>query len=833
MQSIKPHIAPILLLLLSTFAYFSPVFQGKELKQHDVVQSGAMGHEVKTHYEKTGEISRWTGTMFSGMPSDQIWPKTEYNLSNKLYSTLNVIFPKQLRYPITYMLVFYLFLIVIGCSPWLAAAGAVAFGFSTYNVIIIEAGHLSKVSAIGFAPGILAGIYLVVRRNKLLLGAGLTALFLALEITSNHVQITYYLAFVIAFWLIAEAIVMFQSQQTIPLVKKYALLLSMVIIAVLPSTTLLWTTYDYSKETIRGEQELSDKKIDGNGLSKDYALSWSMDKLETFATLIPNVMGGASGGKLDKDSETYDVLTSRGVPARQAEQFISSLPLYWGSQPFTSGPGYFGAVVIFLFVLALFTVKREKLIWPLIATIFCLFISWGRNLQWFYDIFFNYFPMFNKFRSPNMMIALVNIMVLWIAFLGLRPVAKGDVDIKSLKKKLLYSLYVTGGICVFFAIAGPSMFDFQSPNDSQLLASLTQSTGDKGFAESILSGVIDDRGGLMSADAWRSFIFVALTFGLLFFGLSLEKFKTYVFPILAILILVDLYAVDKRYLNEDDFTKPRRNQNALFQPTPADQFVMNDKDEHFRVLNLSVNTFNDASKAMFYKNIGGYHAAKLKRYQDLIERRIQPEIQQLRNGFSQTPVLNMLNTKYVILGNQPKDVMSNSLNLGEAWFAPSIQWVDNADQEMAALETFDPKTTAVIDQEFRPMLDGFEYTEDPRSVIYFTSYSPNEIRYTSKSETPQVAIFSEIYYKGDEFWKVTIDGKEAQHFRANYVLRGMLVPPGEHEIVFRYEPTPFIVGEKISLAGSILLLIMILAIPYALWRERKNEVSEANDEAID
>lgn len=802
-------------LLALTLVYFAPIIKGKRLAQHDVVQSHAMAKEAIDYHESNGEYSLWTGRMFSGMPTIQIWMGTKSNIFKEFWLGFRSLFASPVDVVLIYLFGFYMFLIIIGFKPIYATLGAIGFAFSSYNFIIIEAGHLAKVMALGFAAPIFGGVYLILK-EQYLKGMVLTSLAVGLEIMSNHIQITYYLFFVIVIWMgfeLANAV----KQGNIPqFSKSVGAMVIAALIGILPNTTPLLTTRDYAEETIRGEQELTSKKIDGNGLDKDYALSWSYGKLETFTLFIPSFMGGASGGSLGQDSESYNALIKQGVPKRQAEGFLRSLPLYWGAQPFTSGPVYFGAIIILLAILGLFLSKDKSRWWLLASTIFCIFISWGKNMDWFYSLFFDYFPLFNKFRSPSMMLAVANITVVWLAMLGLRAV------VESTKDDLKRIMQIGGsfaGFCLLLALVGSSIFDFESQSmsngvsgDQQFEQQLEQMTKNKNFASALVASVREDRASIMQKDAWRSTIFLIIVLGLIYLMIK-GKIKEQFFGLaLAALVLIDLWGVDKRYLNEDDFVKSK-DISKNFALTPAESQMLQDPDPHYRVLNTTVNIFNDASPSYYYKTIGGYHAAKLKRYQDLIEYHIGPQIQQLNNGFEGLNVLNMLNMKYVIFGKEANQVAMNNANLGDAWMVNNVIEVENPDAEIAALKTFNPKTEAIIDVRFKETYGSHQFDADPNATIELENYDPMILTYNFNSTKNEMVIFSEIYYHGNKDWKSFIDGQEVPHFRTNYVLRGLIVPAGNHKIEFKFEPKVYGISEKISLAGSgafLILLIMYL-----------------------
>ncbi|MCB0480903.1 MAG: hypothetical protein KDC83_05690 [Flavobacteriales bacterium] len=826
LKQMRPHIIAIVAFLAITLAYFAPVIKGKRLAQHDVVQSHAMAKEAIDYHEKTGDYALWTGRMFSGMPVIQIWMGTKTNIFRETWVVVRSFFVSPIDVVLLYLLGFYLFLSILGFSPVFAALGSIGFAFSSYNFIIIEAGHLAKVMALAYAAPILGGIYLILK-EKYLKGLVLTSIAVGLEIHANHIQITYYLFFVIVIWMLFELYDAFKNGSFNKYLKAVGVMALGAVLGVLPNTTPLLTTKDYAEETIRGAQELTSKKIDGNGLDKDYALSWSYGKLETFTLFIPNFMGGASGGSLDTDSESYQELLRQGVQKKQATGFLTSLPLYWGSQPFTSGPVYFGAIIILLALMGFLLSNDRNRWWLLAATLFCLFISWGKNMDWFYSIFFDYFPLFNKFRSPSMMLAVANVTTIWLAMIGVKAI----VDTKKQDiKKVLQIGGSFAGLCLVMALMGGAIFDFTSQSekngqtgDDQFEQQLVQMTKNKDFASGLVASIKEDRATMMKNDAWRSVLFLILALGLIYFFIKGKIKEQYLGIALAALVLIDLWGVDKRYLNEADFVKTK-DVAKNFSLSPAETQMLQDPDPHYRVLNTTVNIFNDAGPSYYYKTIGGYNAAKLKRYQDLIERHIGPEIQQLNNGFEGVNVLNMLNMKYVIFGTEANKVALNDQALGNAWFVNRIIEVENADSEIAALNEFNPREEAVIDRRFSDIYKSHEFKRDAAATIELKSYDPMVLTYDFNSSQDEMVIFSEIFYKGNKDWVSYIDGEVVPHFRANYVLRGMVVPKGKHLIEFKFEPKIYALSEKISLAGSILIVLLVISFIVITFKNKKEEV---------
>ncbi|OQX76258.1 MAG: hypothetical protein B6D64_10210 [Bacteroidetes bacterium 4484_276] len=802
-SNILPYLVAIIIFILIATIYFSPVLEGKKLKPNDVTNFKGMSKEIVDFREKTGEEPLWTNSMFGGMPAYQI--STEYN--GNLMRYVDYIFRLGLPYPIwivfLYMIGFYILLLVLRVNPWLAITGAIAFGFSSYFFIIIEAGHNSKAHAIGYMAPVVAGFILTYRR-KYLLGGLMTLLFLALELKSGHPQITYYLMLALLLFGITELVSAIREKNYLPFIKSSAVLIIAILLAVLTNITSLWATWEYGKYTIRGKTELSTEKENRtSGLDKDYATQWSYGIDETLTLLIPDAKGGASG-VIGKNESVL-----KGVDSRFKEYVATSANRYWGNQPFTSGPVYAGAIVMFLFFLGLFTVKGKLKWWILAATILSIMLSWGKNFMPLTEFFLDYFPGYNKFRAVSMILVIAELMIPILAVLALLQILD---DPKSFTKKLKIFGYpvnpfylafgLTGGLALLFALFPGAFFNFLSDQEIQSIASQQQSdpTYGKQLAE-FFANVEIARKNIFKADAIRSFIYILLAAGVIFAFAKNKLKKEYAIGLVTLLILIDMWSVDKRYLNNDSFVRKSKTEEP-FKMTKADQFILKDKDPDFRVLNLTVDPFADASTSYFHKSIGGYHGAKLRRYQELYDH-------QLKNKMNMA-VLNMLNTKYIIQpdNNKQPTVMPNIQACGNAWFVKDIKWVKNADEELAALSDFDPEKIAVIDEQFKPDLEGFTPTNDSTALIKLISYAPNHLKYQVNTHNDQLAVFSEIYYpKG---WNAYVDGKLAPHIRVDYVLRAMVIPAGKHLVEFKFEPKAYYIGEKISLASSLLVLLLVL-----------------------
>lgn len=807
-QRIWPHIVSILAFVILSVLYFSPVMEGKVLRQYDDIQAKAAAREVQQYHEKTGEWSGWTNSMFGGMPAYHVVGDYPTSLPTKIGQTVNKMLPAPANYILTGLISAYILLLVLGVNRFLSFIGAIAFAFATFSLVSIEAGHVSKMIAINYSPGVIAGVILAFRKNKWIAGSAVTALFFGLQLYGNHIQITYYLGIGLFIYVLIEAVHLIKGGEINRLVKTLAGLGIACLIAVGTHTTRLWTSMEYAKETTRGKSELSntispEHKSGQDGLDKAYAFNWSYGIGETLTLLIPNFHGGASQGSLSTSSETYQVMVSRGVDANMARQFISALPLYWGDQPGTSGPAYAGAMVCFLFVLGLILIKGPFKQWIFITTILYIVWSWGKNMAFVNYLFFDYFPMFNKFRAVTMVLALAQLLMVILALYTLNEIFRKKFTWKQLLKPLTISLGITGGLCAIFAIAPGIFFSFQAAGDAQLLEGLFQSTQDRNFAQVIVNAIQTDRGSLLRTDAFRSLILILITAGIIWLWVNDKIKPVLAYSTLTVLVIFDYFGVDKRYLNNDDFVSKAVAQNVLT-PTPADEIILADPAPNFRVLDMTRSTFNNAEASYFHKSIGGYHGAKLRRYQELIEN-------QIAKANANPGILDMLNTKYILAPDEKGQPMAqlNPGAMGNAWFVDDYFLVENADAEMAALDTLNPVKTAVLDKRFGPAVEGLTIQSDSVSHITLVDYKPNQLTYEYEATSEKLAVFSEIYYNIDNDWKVTIDGQAVSLLRANYVLRALRLPSGKHSVVFKFEPKSLSTGHSIDLAGSILLVVLL------------------------
>jgi hypothetical protein len=816
-RNILVNVGIIVFFIVLAYAYLFPLLEGKELRMDDLDHHLGMSKELVDYRNETGEEAVWTNSMFGGMPGYMIsvlYPNNLINyfagLPRQWFSIASFIF--------LYMVGFYVLLCSMKINRWLSVAGAIAFGLSSYFIIIIGAGHASKANALAFLPIVIAGV-LMVFRGKQIPGAILFTIGLSLELLAGHPQITYYGMLLLAIYGIVELIYAIKEKALLPFGKSVLYLLAGVIVAVGMNFSRLYTSWEYSKETIRGPSELSSNNENKtSGLDKDYVVQWSYGIGETMTLLIPNFKGGSTLTNPGENSESYTTMQQKGV--QNVKQNIRGVSMYHGTQPFTSGPVYVGAIIVFLFVLGLFVVRGVYKWWLLAATIVSILLSWGGNFMSLTSFLLDHLPLYNKFRAPSMTLVIAQITMPLLGFIALNQILTNKVEKKVWLNGLKWSAIVTGGISLIFAILPGIAGDFSNPADTAR------------FPDWLIDSVISDRQSLLRTDAFRSFIFIALAAAAMYMW-NIKKIKTNFFiGALGLLILIDLWAVDKRYLNNDNFVSKREAANP-FPEMPVDKAILQDNDLYYRVLPLQ-NPFQDARASYYHKSVGGYSAAKLRRYQEMIDYHFTPEMQQMISGlnsgaqpdsvFGQLPAINMLNTKYIIydLNGAP---LPNPNALGNAWFVNDFKIVDNADEEIEALKGFNPENEAVIDKRFAEMVSGKKFKKDESGNIVLTEYKPNYLKYNAKAASEQLAVFSEIYYENG--WDAYIDGQKVPHFRVDYILRGLVLPAGEHTVEFKFHPKSFYTGNKISLASSLLLLLAIAGYAFGEYRKKsKKGISE-------
>ncbi len=804
------HVFALVLFMLLSIGYMSPILSGKSLQQSDTYQMHAVQSEIrKFGAENKGEYTGWTNSMFGGMPTYFVGGDYSEGLFVKIQPFIYNLFSQQGTFLFLYLFGAYLLLIALGVGIFPAIIGCMGYAFFSYNILIIEAGHLAKVYALAFVPIMIAGLVLGFR-GKPWLGAVIFSLGLGLELNANHFQITYYSAFIIGILGIFEMIRALKQKQISKFFLVVGLSLVLGILVVGTNSSRLWTSTDYAKYTMRGGSELNSNNAI-NGLEKDYAFEWSYGKLESFSFLIPNFSGGGSG-ELDKDSESFKALTGLGVDYGQAMQFVKGLPTYWGDQMFVSGSTYCGAIILFLFVLGLYYAKDRYKMPFLISAVVCLFISWGGNLGLFNNLLFDYLPFFNKFRAVSMILALFQLCVISIGALGLNEIIINKPDWSSFKKPFYISLAITAGLCLIFALM-PGILNFSTEKDAQFKEVLNQSFGNNANATNqMYNALLSDRESLLRSDAIRSLIFILLSAGVLSLYIkNTLKNSTIVGGIIAFLVLIDLWSLDKRYLNKDDFQKKPESIDSQFNPTQADQQILNDKSLSYRVIDVTSSPFTNSLTSVYHKSVGGYSAAKLSRFNDLIENQIS------KNNMG---VLNMLNTKYFIVKGPDGNPASqqNPGALGNAWFVSEIISVNGAKEEMKALDSLNPAKTLVVDKKFLADLGSKKPATDLSGSITLTSYSPKHLEYTFESNSDQIVVFSEVFYKGNEDWVSTIDDKPLNHIRGNYILRAMPVPAGKHKIAFTFDPISVKRGQKYDRNASIAWVVLVLGALFMHFR---------------
>jgi len=812
------HFLIAAILLVICFVYFTPAFQGKTLGQVDVMGAQSTQKEINDYRAKDTTIL-WTNQIFGGMPAFQIWAPYSNNIASTIVNVLVATFPNPIYDVLLFLFGTYFLFIVLKLNPWLAAAGAVAFTFSSYNIILLVAGHSNQALAISFFAPIIASVLLTLR-GRYLLGGALTALFMALEFKANHIQMTYYLLMGLLILIGIELYHAIKTKTTPAFLKSIAYLVAAVLLALLVNASLLWSTYEYSKDSYRGKSNLTQNtKEPSNGLSKEYAYQWSQGVGECLTFLIPNAYGGGSGlSDLDQNSATAKVFIGKGVAADQAATYaqqmagIPGLSMYWGKKPGTAGPFYFGAVICFLFLFGLMVVNDRIKWWLLATVVLTMLLSFGQNWPYVSDLFFNYFPLYNKFRAVESILAVASICFPILALLAVQEIII-STDKAAMFKKLKLAFYITGGLILLLIALPQLILSFKSNEVQTGITYLTRALrGDSTTANNIANAVVSDRIDLERADAIRSLIFVVIAFGLIWAFIK-QKINLTVFSlVLFVLVLVDMWQVDKRYLKESSF-QDKQDVAQVVKPREVDLFIARDPDPDFRVFDVTAEIKNDEINPFFHKSISGYSAARLKRYDELMDG-------QLAQNPPNHDVLDMLNTKYLITQDTSRNysMVANQTACGHAWFVKSVRLVADADKEMQALSAFAPKDEAIVDQRYKKMFDKDQLRADPNATIKLVSYNPDHLTYQIGSTATQIAVFSEIYY--DKGWTMLIDGAEAPYFRADYVLRAAQIPLGNHKVEFVFHPNSYYTGEKISLAGSILL---VLALGGAVYMETRNK----------
>ena len=824
-----PDMVAVVLFAVISFVYFCPaVTEGRILSQHDSVAGIGAGQESKEYMERTGERTRWTNSIFGGMPTYQMSPSYDStDMLRGIENLYHLYLPTYVWYVFVMLLGFYILLRAFNFKVWMATLGAIIWAFSSYFFIIIAAGHIWKFITLAYIPPTIAGMVLCYR-GKCLVGGLVTALFVALQIMSNHVQMSYYFLFVMLFMAIAYGVKAIQENALASFLKRTGVLVVAGLIGVCINLSNLYHTYEYSKESMRGKSELV-KENAGNqtssGLERDYITQWSYGIGETFSLLVPNVKGGASVPLAANEKAMEKANPMYG-------SIYSQLGQYWGEQPGTSGPVYVGAFVMFLFILGLFIVKTPMKWALLAATVLSVFLSWGKNFMPFTDFFIDYVPMYDKFRAVSSILVIAEFTIPLLAMLALKEVVASPILIKERKKDFLISFGLTGGLALLFAVM-PKVF-FSSYVSTMEMNALQGIPANQLMP--LLANLEEVRMSLFTSDAWRSFFIILIGTGLLWaYGMGKLK-QNALIGALAVLCMVDMWDVNKRYLYDEQFVE-KQVQTQGFRQTETDKLILQDEALDYRVLNLASNTFNENNTAYWHKSVGGYHAAKLRRYQEMIEEHISGEMQGLFKAVADAegdmeklnplefPVLNMLNTRYFIFPLQGGQTapLPNPFALGNAWFVNEVQYADNANEEIEAIHELNPKRTAVVDKKFDSIVKSLP--ADFTATIELVAYEPNYLKYEVNSEKGGTVVFSEIYYPG---WQSTIDGEEVAHGRANYILRAMNVPAGKHVVEFKFDPQSLHTTETIAfIALGLLVLLAVVVICMSFRRPKGGRISNA------
>ena len=797
LKQFLPHLFVLAGFIILSLFYFNPVLQGKEIFQSDIVQYIGMAKEQNDFRATTGEEPYWTDAAFGGMPTYQLGAHYPHNYVKKLDSLLRFL-PRPADYLFLYFIGFYILLLCLKLDFKLAFLGAIAFGFSTYLIIILGVGHNAKAHAIAYMPMVLAGI-IAVFRNRNIWSFLLLAVAMALEIQANHFQMTYYLLLLVIVLGIAYLIDAYRKKLLSQFFKSIGVMVIAVILAIAANATNLMATSEYTQFSTRGDSGLSIQP-DGtpkekSGLGFDYITEYSYGVLESFNLFVPRFMGGGSAENLGKDSHIYDAIRKMGASTMQAADFAKNAPTYWGDQTYVKAPAYIGAAVIFLFVFALFLVRGRLKWWIIGACVLALLLSWGKNFGFLTKFFIDVVPLYNKFRAVSSIQVILELCIPVMAVCGLYKLFHEKVEEAEKLYALKWSAIITAGLLIVFLLFKSILFDFAGANDAMY---------SQQFGMDFMNALEEDRKAIFTADVMRSLLFVLLSAALIWAFLKGKINRNIVIGGFAVLFLVDLIGVDRRYVNNDDFVQAREME-APYQMQEADAAILQDT-AHYRVFDVSGNPFNTGRTSYFHNALGGYHAAKPGRIQDLYDFYIS------QNNMK---ILNMLNVKYFIVpteeGNQAQQ---NPNAFGNAWYVKNIQWVDDTDEEILALKDTDLQSTAIINSKFKEEVNQ-DFKFDPDASVKLISQQPNELKYKVSAATDQFIVFSEAYYQPG--WQAYIDGKKVPHVQANYVLRAMNVPAGEHEIIFRFEPEVIQTGSTIALISSVLIaLVLIGGVGYEL-----------------
>lgn len=806
LKRIIPHIVVIVLFMVASLAYFHPVVKGKAIFQSDIVQYTGMAKQQNDFRNETGKETYWTNSAFGGMPTYQLGAHYPNDYIKKLDQSLRFL-PRPADYLFLYFIGIYILFMVLKIDYKLAILGALAFGFSTYLIIILGVGHNAKAHAIAYMPLVLSGIIRTFQ-GKYIQGFLLTAVAMALELVANHFQMTYYLFLLVICVGIAYFIDAYRKKLLIHYFKALGVMVVAVILAMGLNATNLLATQEYGSMSTRGKSELTigpdrTTKVAANGLDYDYITQYSYGRIESFNLFIPRFMGGATSEDFPDESKTIDELLKMGVSSEEANQILSQIPMYWGDQPIVAAPAYIGAVVIFLAVMGLFLIRGRLKWWAVSGLLLSLFLSWGDNFEVLTRFFINYVPLYNKFRAVTSIQVLIELIIPILAVIGLHHFLHKEQPFESKKKALKFTTLIIGGMGLLFLVGKSLLFSFTSPYDAAII---------DGLGMPFIDAVREDRKTLFTSDTLRSLIFVLLTVTALWLLLQ-EKIKQNIgIALLTLLVLLDLVGVDTRYVNEDDFVSARVMEQP-FLAGAGDEDIKKDNG-YFRVYDATTDAFNSGRASYFHNALGGYHAAKPGRIQDIYDFYLDK---------GDVGILNMMNVKYILIPDKDGSTFAqkNPYTNGPAWFVTSVRPANNANEEILLLDSLNTKRTAIIHRAFLDKIPTKEIVRDSMATIELMSHAPNQLVYETHSQTDQLAIFSEVYYpKG---WKVTIDGMASEYFRANYVLRAMVIPAGNHTIEFTFEPEVISEGSTYSLISFILLLLVLLGGLFMEFRKRSSQ----------
>ena len=804
LKKVVPHLVVIVLLMIGSLSYFSPVLSGKTIYQSDIVQHNAMAKELRDFRKTNDSETYWTDSAFGGMPTYQLGARYPHNYIKTLDETLRFL-PRPADYLFLYFIGIYILFLVLKLDYKIAFLGALAFGFSTYLIIILGVGHNAKAHAIAYMPLVLSGIILTFRK-RYLWGFLLTTIAMALELTANHIQMTYYLLLLVLCIGVAYLIEAIKSKTVAHYLTSVGIMVLGVMLSLGLNATNLMATKEYADTSTRGPSDLTinpDKspKLDTDGLDYDYITTYSYGKLETFNLLVPRFMGGGSSELFPENSATQDALLKMGASPQQARDTLYQIPLYWGDQPIVAAPAYVGAVVIFLAILGLFLIHGRVKWWLVSGFVLSLLLSWGKNFSILTDFFIEYVPLYNKFRAVSSIQVLIELVLPIMAVLGLHHFFKSSTSLQKKKTSLLYTTSIIGGLLLVFILFKNALFNFVSPYDSDIIQAM---------GAPFMDAVREDRTSLLVNDSLRSLVFVVLAAITLWLFIINKYKQTLTIGLLTALVVFDLVGVDRRYVNTEDFVNKRIMQQP-FQKTAA-TLQLEKETGRYRVYDAANNAFNSAEVSYTNSSIGGYHAAKPRRMQDIADFYISQ---------GDISMLNMLNVRFILTRSKNGAVIGqrNPYTNGNAWFVENVLMVESADAEITQLDSINTKNTAIVHKEFLPYLPLANIQRDSTATIDLVSHKPNHLVYEAASGSEQLAVFSEIYYpKG---WNAYIDGKPVSHIRVNYLLRALKIPAGSSKIEFKFEPSVIKTGSTIALFSSVLLLLFILITLWYTFRKRQ------------